>query len=61
MDEYKLLNIRLQMESLITEREMMIQDNNERTLTPGLCRAYSPDDFIRIQQCFEGLIADLRG
>lgn len=55
MDEQRLLNIRLQMEVLITEREGMIALNKHRDMQ-GYSQAYGEDAFLRVQEAFQHLV-----
>ncbi len=59
MNGWHLLSIRLQMESLITEREAMKAMNEHRAMQ-GLAQAYGEEAFVKVQGCFEALINDLR-
>lgn len=59
MDNFQQLNIKLQMESLITEREGMIAENAHRA-REGQAQAFTIDDFIRVQSSIESLIDVLR-
>ena len=59
MNEWQLLQIRLQMESLITERAMMLAANEHRAMQ-GFSQAYGDDSFSNLQQCFESLLNTMR-
>lgn len=60
MDEFRLLDIRLQMEALISEREGMIAENRQREHR-GESMAYMEDNFQINAGAFEKLRAVLRG
>jgi len=58
MDTKHLLNIRIRMESLITQREMMIALNKEREYK-GYGVAYSEDAFYELIEQFIALMHEL--
>jgi len=47
MDDWHYLNIRIQMEELITEREMMIAENQQR-IHSGESLAYTGEEFSSV-------------
>jgi hypothetical protein len=59
MDEWHILNIRLQMEALISEREGMIAENQHR-LSVGQSVAYGEDSFMLNAKQFTNLLCSLR-
>jgi hypothetical protein len=59
MNEWQLMNIRLQMEALISEREGMIAENQYRTIC-GNQIAYTEDSFHLNAEEFHKLIEVLR-
>lgn len=59
MDDWHRLNYQLQIESLITEREMMKTANEHRAMQ-GYSQAYGDEAFLNVQKCFEALLNSLR-
>jgi hypothetical protein len=59
MGEWHLLDIRLQMEALITEREGMIADNQFR-IAMGEIAVYNNEDFSRLAGRMTSLLVELR-
>lgn len=59
MDDWHRLNYQLQIESLITEREMMKAANEHRAMQ-GYTQAYGEEAFLGVQKSFEALLETLR-
>ncbi len=59
MDEWHVLNIELQIEQLITEREGMVAENQQR-VHRGESLAYGEADFQNLNSQFTKLLEDLR-
>lgn len=59
MDEWHILNIKLQIEMLITEREGMIAENLQR-IDQGKSLAYAEDSFQILNAQFTKLWEDLK-
>ena len=59
MDEWHVLNVRIQMEMLITEREGMIAENQQR-IHQGESMAYWEDSFLILNRQFTELWETLK-
>ena len=59
MGEAELLEIRIQLEKLITEREAMVAENQWR-ISQQETLAYGDMDFARIREQMEALLIELR-